>query len=290
MAALMWNQGRQLETLRIILNQGCINSYSEKFSFKAPYFGLQYAGESGNLIDDHILQYGAFEKSELFLLRDIVGGRRDLVFLDIEANTGGYSLFMAPLVAKVHAVEPFPPVLVKLRYNVALNQLGNVAIHPVGFGKERGSLPFYAPPDFNRGIGTFSGEFAEKSARDDRSSGVEQLPLERGDSYLQQQGVERVDIVKVDIEGYEKLALQGLSEILGKSRPYVLMELNIVNSEGFHSFEELQGVFPQRYSLYEVRRSSADLRDGGYSLKPLSALPERQCNVLAVPEERRVPK
>lgn len=99
-----------------------------------------------------------------------------------------------------------------------------------------------------------------------------------------------MDIVKVDIEGYEKLAMQGLSEILGKSRPYVLMELNIVNSEGFHSFEELQGVFPQRYSLYEVRRRTADLRDGGYSLKPLSALPERQCNVLAVPVERRIPE
>lgn len=188
MAALMWNQGHQLKTLQTILSQGCVNSCSEKFSFQAPYFGLKYAGESGNLIDDHILQYGAFEKSELFLLRDILGGRRDLVFLDIGANTGGYSLFMAPLVAKVHAVEPFPPVLAKLRHNVALNQLGNVAIHPVGFGKERGSLPFYTPPDFNQGVGTFSGEFAQESLRGDGSSGVEQLPLERGDLYLQQQG------------------------------------------------------------------------------------------------------
>jgi len=291
MAALLWRQSNELLLVRQELESRFYYSFPEKFRFQAPYFGLTYTGEAGNFIDNRILQFGAFEKSELFLLRKIVGSRKDLVFLDVGANTGGYTLFMSPLVGKVHAIEPFPPVLDRLRQNVELNQLKNVEIHSVGFGKDKGVLPFYAPPEVNHGVGSFSQEFVELwqwRQWVNSASAIEHLPLERGDVYLQQHGIERVDILKVDIEGYEKLALQGLSETLQRSRPHVVMELNTRNSEGFHSLEELKGVFPPQYALYEISIDALAQKTGGYELKPLSKLPGGQINILAVPSEQGI--
>lgn len=292
-ACLLLAQTRELERLRVEVTRLSTYSFPEKFRFETPYFGLTYAGESGIFIDDRILQYGAFEKPELFLLEKLVGQRKNVVFLDVGANSGTYSLFMSRVAEKVYAVEPFPPALAKLRHNLEINHLTNVEVHPVGFGREKGQLPFYAPPTINLGVGSFSEEFAniwrDPAATRDAD---QQLPLEIGDHYLQQRGIERVDIVKVDIEGYEKYALQGLRQTLLQSRPCVLMELNMKNAEGFRSLQDLKGVFPPGYRLYQVVSSLSDLRTGAYVLKEMSRVPEavekgrEQINVLGVPEEQ----
>lgn len=282
---LLFKQMSELEALR----EKLLYSFPAKFQFQTPYFGLIYSGESRNFIDDRILQFGAFEKPELFLLRKIAGERKGLVFLDVGANTGAYSLFMSQVAEKVHAVEPFPPVLAKLRRNIELNQLTNVMVHPVGFGKERGSLTFYAPPDSNLGVGSFSNDFAEEWRGGQARALVDELlPLEIGDEYLQRHGITRVDILKIDIEGYEKFALQGLSQTLRSNRPYVLMEFNTRNVEGFHSLTELENIFPPQYIFYSVISGLSDLRNGSYRLELLSRIPGGQANVLAVPREHGI--
>ena len=270
-------------------DQAATYRFPETFRFETPYFGLTYAGESGNFIDDRILQYGAFEKPELYLLRKIVGQRKGLVFLDIGANVGTHSLFMSQLVERVHAVEPFPPVLAKLHHNLDLNHLTNVTVHPVGFGNEKRLLPFHAPPNRNLGIGSFSRDIAERwEGSVAKADTAQQLSLEIGDEYLQQQGVTRIDIAKVDIEGYEKFALQGLRQTLLRNRPCVLLELNIGKEEGFHSLQELESAFPPRYRFYQIVSYLSDLQSGTYKLKSLSRLPEESGNLLAIPEEHSV--
>jgi hypothetical protein len=66
-----------------------IDSAAAKFRFEVGYFGLKYTGESGNLIDGHVLKFGAFEKPELFLLKRLVADSKDIVFLDIGALFSG---------------------------------------------------------------------------------------------------------------------------------------------------------------------------------------------------------
>lgn len=289
--ALTLRQRTEIDGLVFELARRSPYSFPEKFRFETPYFGMVYAGEAGSLVDNAILEYGAFEKPELFILRKIAGQQKNSVFLDVGANTGTHSLFMSQLVETVHAIEPFPPILARLRHNIEINRLKNVVVHPVGFGKEKGSLPFFTPPDTNLAMGSFSGEFSKMWRGDGRDSPPTlQLPIEIGDQYLRQQGIQRVDICKIDIEGYEKFALQGLAETLRAYRPYVLMELNTTNPEGFHSLQELESAFPSHYRFYQPVVQRADLLDGTYKMKPLSHLPARQTNILAVPEERAVPE
>lgn len=268
--------------------RGLFPRYPKSFRFEMPYFGFVYTGESGNWIDDRVLQFGAFEKPELFLLREIVADQRGFIFLDVGANTGLYTLFMAPLVERVHAVEPFPPVLQKLRAHIEKNHLKNVDVHPVGFGNQKGSLLFHAPPQANHGVGSFSSDFADGWRASDGQQFLDgQLPLEIGDQYLEEHSVGQIDVMKLDIEGYEKLALQGLKQTLLKSRPYILMELNTLNVEGFHSLEELEATFPPNYRFFAIKYNLEDLDTGHYELEPLMRLPSRQINILAVPHDRR---
>jgi tRNA G46 methylase TrmB len=106
---------------------------NRNIEFVTDFYGLRYRGISNNYIDVHVLYYGAFEKPMLHWLRDTVAllADEDLVFLDVGANTGQHTLFMSRLVSEVHAFEPYPPVLEKLRGAIDRNQLANVSVHAV---------------------------------------------------------------------------------------------------------------------------------------------------------------
>src|SRR5262249_15489554 len=134
----------------------CYRRYA-KFDFSVDLFGLIYEGNTGNLIDREIYYNGAYERPVLFLLRDLMtnGCSTKGVLLDIGANTGQHSLFMSRYANQIHAFEPYAPVLQRFRMLVEKNKIQNIVIHPVGLGNENSDLPFYKPPDYNLGTGSF---------------------------------------------------------------------------------------------------------------------------------------
>jgi FkbM family methyltransferase len=248
--------------------------------FRADLFGMTYLGEKRNLIDAHILKYGAHEKPELYFLRSVIGGG---VFLDVGANTGQHSLFMSRYAKEIHAFEPYEPVLARFREMVKLNGITNVAIHPMGLGSEDAKLPFYEPPPDNQGVGSFV------QGWDGNKASGKALAIVNGDRELKRLGVGRIDLVKMDIEGYEKPALEGLRETLIKSRPIIVFELStgLNNPLRFESLAELERLFPERYGFLVLE----DLNpySGAYRLRRLErVLVNEQHNVVAYPLEKEV--
>ena len=217
--------------------------------FEADFFGYVYEGNTGNLIDMQVFAFGAYEKPILFALRDALkvkakgeGG----VAVDVGANVGHHSMFLSLHAETVHAIEPFPPVLERLRGALETNGITNVVVHPVGYSSEAGTLPFHPPPEDNHGSGSFSAEHL------DANRPVQQLPLVRGDDDLQ--GIARVDLIKMDIEGYERFGFQGLEATMKRDRPVVVFELNVHTDGGFRSRDELEGTFPEGYRFFEIRQ------------------------------------
>src|SRR5262249_1975331 len=158
-----------------------------------------YQGNTRDLIDKHILYLGAFEKPELYFLRDVLlalpAERR--VLIDVGANTGSYSLFLAQYAKQVHAFEPYQPVLARFRNMIELNPLANVGVYPVGLGSEPSKKRFYKPGDKNKGTGSFvAGWTADNTPFDE-------LEIQVGDEALARAGVTVVGAIKMDIEGYE---------------------------------------------------------------------------------------
>ncbi|RRJ96349.1 FkbM family methyltransferase [Opitutaceae bacterium TAV4] len=145
-----------------------------------------------------------YDGKELRVLAAIVKrGGAGGVFVDVGANTGYYSLSMAKAgYTRVLAIEPNPPTLQLLRFNVEANTLGNVIeIVPMCVGPG-GKVPFHCGNAGDLGSASLLSENGD--AETNASVMVESLPLL---DILKSRRVQRIDGMKIDIEGYEDRAL-----------------------------------------------------------------------------------
>lgn len=153
--------------------------------------------------DDHIFQ---------FLCRNLSRYRRAL---DLGANIGVYTLFLAPQMDRVDAFEPEPLVIEKLRANLALNGVRNVVIHETCVGNVSGNIGFDPPGRSNEGIGKVSAGPAVASVR--RCTTL--------DDFLGDE-IKEPCFIKMDVEGAEWLVLQA-AQVLCRPKVPVAMLVEI---------------------------------------------------------------
>lgn len=135
-------------------------------------------------------------------------GENREVFLDVGANTGYYSLSLAKLgYQRVIAIEPNPPTLDLLRFNVQLNDMENtISIVPMCIG-EGGKIPFYG----GSGLGDASLIQGDKTSEPIWVDSATLLDI------IHQLSITRIDAMKIDIEGYEDRALEPYFKTAPKS-------------------------------------------------------------------------
>lgn len=260
---------------------------ARKADFSTDFYGMRYRGNTGNELDMVVLFLGAWEKPILYFLRDTLtsAAGKDGVFIDVGANVGQHSMFMSKYAKRVHSFEPYERVLKVFRDMQAENKLENIAIHPVGLGAKAETVLFYEPPDNNLGTGSFLPNFYPGN------HAGSPLRIVVGDEALEEAGIDRVDLIKIDIEGYEKPALAGLKQTLAKHRPIVVMEITINPSEThlFTSEQDLLAAFPEGYEFRMFDTKPAQEISGEYHLlKVVLDFQVAQQHDLAVfPREKR---
>ena len=121
--------------------------------------------------------------------------------LDIGANIGVYTSFLAARMDKVDAFEPEIRVLPKLRANLQLNGLTHVSIHATCVAHISGKVSFEPPDKANEGIGKIV-----------KGDGIEYPSVSLDDFFGDSVG--EPCFMKMDIEGGEWLALQGARRVL----------------------------------------------------------------------------
>ncbi|MCA6434171.1 MAG: FkbM family methyltransferase, partial [Cytophagales bacterium] len=165
---------------------------------------------------------GFHEYRELLFLHDFL--KSDMVLLDIGANIGEYSIFAAKRLTQVKAVafEPVPALRTMLEENIQLNQFTNVIVKPFGLSDEVGSFPIYfVGENENEGQATFFPGLLQNQ----RSVKAELKKLDDEWSHL---SLDRLDFIKMDIEGSELKALQGGRATITRFRPLVMLEVSEV--------------------------------------------------------------
>ena len=185
-------------------------------SYISHFYGLQV---SGNTRTDYELYFaGAVENPELFFLRDLVSriNQPDTVFVDVGASKGNHSLFLSQYVGTVVAFEPYALVLDRFRTAIDENQISNIILSPFGLGAENARLPFFSPKDQNHNTGSFSADLSTQNEC------FADLEIRVGDEELRRLQISRVDVVKIDVEGYEKQVLSGLNNSVKRDRPIVM--------------------------------------------------------------------
>lgn len=224
------------------------SEYSPSEPFEVGFFGFRYPGNLNCFIDWHVYFFGVHERSIVFLLRDLLATRTHKVFLDVGANVGHHSLFMARYASHVHAFEPWEKVRRAIVEKINLNGLTNISVHPVALGEKTESLPYYYPLGANTGTGSFSPNHAT-----DRNRLLGNLDIANGDEYLKSSGIDSVGLIKIDAEGWERYVLLGLAETITRERPIILMEVSATTLASFANEGDFRACIPLDYEALYVR-------------------------------------
>lgn len=213
---------------------------------------------------------GVYDAPTVGLIERFV--RPGAVCFDIGANVGAITFALARAAGpggRVYAFEPGPPTLRRLQRNVSLNPSLKevVSIHPVGLSDRPGSL-LWSEDMENRGNAGLLHESGER------------VPVVTLDDFCREQGVERVDFIKIDVEGMELEVLRGAESVLRRCRPVLYFETLAAFAEvrGFDIFGEIERLLLGcGYQLFKV--------DGEAGLRQTTSA-DLSANTVALPEGR----
>jgi FkbM family methyltransferase len=138
---------------------------------------------------------------------------RPFVLFDVGANVGEYTELALELAHRagcriaVHAFEPAPRNVAKLREHFASHS--EVTVVAAAAGDTAGQASLY---DGNSGSSLAS--LVPREVLGAGLADVVSVTLLRLDAYMQQAGIEHIDLLKLDVEGFELAALRGLGRFL----------------------------------------------------------------------------
>ena len=164
------------------------------------------------------LNFLKYEDAEVSVFNKLLVGKKN--FYDIGGNIGFYAINAALLnpQMKVKTFEPVPKMFATLTKNIALNQLSTrIDARNLGFSDQEGTVSFFIYP--------FGGTNASMvNVSESKEAQEVKARITRLDDFIAQ-GNPSPDIIKCDVEGAEKLVLNGSLETIKRHRPVLFFEL-----------------------------------------------------------------
>lgn len=204
------------------------------------------------------------------------------ICLDVGANIGWFTTLFSKLVGnrgEVHAFEPVPETFDLLKENVALNEsAANVFLNNFALGDEEKTSDIHIFENMPMGHSSLAAKAGQNSV-------TVSAQLKTLDSYLRERKIERVDFVKVDIEGAEMMFLSGAGKLFEQATPPVIfMEMALETTKEFGYFPNDLIVFLREkadYKFYALDETDEKLIEiDAFSAEDIGA------NVLCVPQNR----
>jgi len=222
---------------------------------------------------------GCYEPNEMSLLSKLLNTGDTVV--DIGANEGLYSLYASTIVGpagRVVAVEPSPREVDRLRRNISLSRFGNINVHELAITDVEGAAELHLTDPRHAGQNTL-GEPVYEETRVVQTVEVRTRTL---DSFVESEALDRLDLLKIDVEGAEMSVLRGGESTLNRLRPVVLLELqdSTLRRQGSSASELTAHLGERDYELCAFSVHSG-LLDRQASVAPGSGV-----NVVAIPREK----
>jgi FkbM family methyltransferase len=190
------------------------------------------------------------------------------VVIDLGANIGYFTLLAAKLVGptgKVFAFEPEPKNFSYLKKNVELNNYTNVIIEQKAVSNYNGETKLFICP-YDSGHHTINRPNGIEAYRLGRSGEITSIDIEvvTLDNYLRNK-TDRVDVIKIDVEGAEALVFEGMKEILSKNQNIKIF------LEFFPLLIEKMGSSPEDFAKYLFKNFSVYVIGHDYSMKKFNS-------------------
>jgi FkbM family methyltransferase len=210
------------------------------------------------VIGNQLFLRGGFEEDEIHFFQRLLSGFAAPVVLDVGANIGLHAVTWAKAISSacVYAFEPSRQTAGFLRRNVALNGLGGrIVVIEEALSDKAGQCEFFHCEDD-----------AYSSLKDTHRKRVVDAYLVRVttiDDFVSSRGLERINLIKIDVEGLEHEVLLGARQTLSELRPYLFVEIfggthsnpdpagtvRYVQSMGYDAFALRQGI-PEKYTIH----------------------------------------
>ncbi len=167
-------------------------------------------------------------------LADLLSGAP--VCLHVGASDGRHSYVMTKVAprARIHAFEPSEFTYQVLKACMSWHGIsGQVTTVHAAVGDKPGELILITPRKMSGRMGRAYAYVAETAPNgparpdlEDQGSTQQKTPVVVLDDYCREQGLDRVDFIRMDIEGAELKALNGALGVLDRDKPHVLLEIH----------------------------------------------------------------
>jgi FkbM family methyltransferase len=177
------------------------------------------------------------------------------VCLDIGANVGVYTLVMSDLArgGRVHAFEPSSMNFRFLQKNTADNGLTNATAHHLALGNQIRSAGCSFAED--KSVDRNPDRIIQRAWGQRWMRITERVQFTTLDHWVAQNGITRVDFVKMDVEGSERFVIEGGEATFKKCKPILFTELNAICLQQYFNlppesyFSALRALYPYIYVL-----------------------------------------
>jgi FkbM family methyltransferase len=176
--------------------------------------GINYRLDISDFIE-YVIYFGLAIEPKKSLYNSVKDGMN---IFDIGTNMGETLLNFAKLNpgGKNYGFEPVPFLHEKAMTNINLNNFGNIYLNNLALSHEAGVLFFELPK--NRNFGSISMSVSPN----ENSKEVKAVTF---DSYITDNNISKVDLVKIDVEGFEKNVLLGAVETIKRFKPVLFIEV-----------------------------------------------------------------
>jgi len=190
----------------------------------------------------------------------------DVVF-DVGTNVGETLLNFAKQVGNegfVYGFEPDERNYRNVQRNIGLNKLKNLRVFNFGVSDKRESVKLYRVDPHNLGMNRILN--AEESEQFQDFTLIETNTL---DNVVSENDIQKIDLIKIDIEGYEMHALRGAQQLLKRFRPKLFIEVGYTRLLSLGTSPNEMIAFLRRFGYRVFHADTDEVIDEKYDFSPL---------------------
>lgn len=186
--------------------------------------GLKLRVYPGNEVFRALFVRGVYDPNLIVTVNTLLhkGG----TFIDVGANMGYFSLLASKVVGedgRILAIEPSSRDFTRLVDNVNINRLENITPCRIAISDKKGMTKLSVACEERSSLNTLGTSFGFKGIE---KVAVEDVNTDTIDAIVEKEGIKSVDVLKIDIEGSEMVALRGAKNTIEKFRPVILLGTN----------------------------------------------------------------
>jgi len=208
-----------------------------------------------SLSEYHYLRDGNPETHECALLERLL--RPGMTVVDVGANHGLFSLEAVHLTGRsglVHAFEPTPSTRALLLNNLAANNLTMVKVYPSALGEVPGTAQLRVHRELS-GLNTLATKDITWNQTTLPADEIVDVPVTTLDEHAAHEGLDRIDFLKIDVEGFELGVIRGARGLLQAKRvDRIMVEIGDVTcaNAGVSPVDLLNELHALGYQLHAI--------------------------------------